>query len=48
MECGCWTHPHIACKQHLISPGRVHHSIEVSTMAHHVDTKTILEPLILV
>jgi hypothetical protein len=46
MECWGWAHPHIACMKGIVPPASVHHWMEVSTLANHVDTKSILEPLI--
>ncbi len=48
MECRCWTLPHIASMKVIIPPVSVNHWMEVSTLAHHVDTKSILKPLVMV
>ncbi len=46
MKCRHWTRPCIACMKGIMPPASVHHWMEVSTLAHHVNTKSILELLI--
>jgi hypothetical protein len=48
MECGCWTLPHVASMKVIVPPVSMNHWTEVSTLAHHVDTKSILKPLIVI